>query len=143
MAAAQFVLGLCVGSLKALQLKGATSSGATRILLRVLVRLAAARFVLGLCDGNHCESGEAGRDRGNGRIVVALFKEHSPPYNHCHWVPEKVVSIPATADFTSYAGLAKRGNQLLISSKVRSTLLLVHDLACSPYGDGVHARTPK
>lgn len=82
------------------------------------VLLPVARFVLGLCDGNHCESGEAGRDRGNGRIVVALFMEHSPPRNHCHWVPEKVISIPETAAFTAYAGLAIRGNQLLISSKV-------------------------
>jgi len=84
----------------------------------VPVLLPVARFVLGLCDGNHCESGEAGRDRGNGRIVVALFMEHSPPRNHCHWVPEKVISIPETAGFTAYAGLAIRGNQLLISSKV-------------------------
>ena len=96
------------------------------LLLTVLVRLPAARFVLGLCDGNHCESGEAGRDRGNGRIVVSLFKEFSPPRNHCHWVPEKVISIPATAAFTSYAGLATRGNQLLISSKVRHLRLPVH-----------------
>lgn len=80
--------------------------------------LPAARFVLGLCDGNHCESGEAGRDRGNGRIVIAVFEEFSPPRNHCHWVPQKVISIPATAAFTSYAGLAIRGNLLLISSKV-------------------------
>lgn len=87
--------------------------------------------MLGLCDGNHCESGEAGRDRGNGRIVVSLFKEFSPPRNHCHWVPEKVISIPATAAFTSYAGLATRGNQLLISSKVRRPQLPARDRACS------------
>ena len=111
--------------------------------MTVVVCLAAARFVLGLCDGNHCESGEAGRDRGNGRIVVALFKEHSPPYNHCHWVPEKVISIPATAGFTSYAGLAKRGNQLLISSKVLRPQLLVHDLAYSPSGDAAQATALK
>ena len=101
-------------------------------LLTVLVLLAAARFVLGLCDGNHCESGQAGRDRGNGRIVVSLFKEFSQPRNHCHWVPEKVISIPATAAFTSYAGLATRGNQLLISSKVRRQQLLVLERGYSP-----------
>ena len=34
----------------------------------------ADRFVLGLCDGNHCQSGDIGRERGNGRIVVALYR---------------------------------------------------------------------
>ena len=47
-----------------------------------------------------------------------LRREHSPPHNKCHWIPEKVLSIPARAAFTSYAGLAIRGNYLLISSKV-------------------------
>lgn len=93
--------------------------------------VAADRFVLGLCDGNHCESGEAGRDRGNGRIVVAHFRQYSPPRNHCHWVPEKVISIPATAAFQSYAGLAIRGNQLLISSKVRAPSLNAWNLSIS------------
>ena len=38
------------------------------------MRCAADRFVLGLCDGNHCQSGDIGRERGNGRIVVALYR---------------------------------------------------------------------
>ena len=126
LAAARFVLGLCDGnhceSGKAWHDHEQHMVDTYAIVLTVL-SLAAARFVLGLCDGNHCESGEAGRDRGNGRIVVSLFKEHSPPRNHCHWVPEKVISIPSTAAFLSYAGLATRGNQLLISSKVWHVLL--------------------
>ena len=38
------------------------------------MRCDADRFVLGLCDGNHCQSGDIGRERGNGRIVVALYR---------------------------------------------------------------------
>ena len=47
-----------------------------------------------------------------------LRREHSPPHDKCHWIPQKVLSIPARAAFTSYAGLAIRGNYLLVSSKV-------------------------
>ena len=49
---------------------------------------------------------------------AVLRREHSQPHNKCHWIPEKVLSIPARAAFTSYAGLAIRGKYLLIASKV-------------------------
>ena len=49
---------------------------------------------------------------------VVPRREHSQPHNKCHWIPEKVLSIPARAAFTSYAGLAIRGKYLLIASKV-------------------------
>ena len=47
-----------------------------------------------------------------------LRREHSPPHDKCHWIPQKVLSIPARAAFTSYAGLAIRGKYLLVASKV-------------------------
>ncbi len=75
----------------------------------------ADKFLLGLCDGNHCAGGQHGRDRGNGRIIVSRMKEDS---TRCAWVPEKVISIPATAAFTQYSGIAIRSNRMLIASQV-------------------------
>lgn len=76
----------------------------------------AGKWLLGLCLGNHCATGDLGQDRGNGRIVVSHARQNG---TRCAWVPDRVLSLPATAAFSAYTGLAIRGNQFLIASQVR------------------------
>lgn len=78
--------------------------------------MSADKWLLGLCTGNHCAGDEYGRDRGNGRIVVSRMKEEG---SRCAWVPQKVISIPATAAFSQFSGIAIRRNKILIASQVR------------------------
>jgi hypothetical protein len=91
----------------------------------------AGKWLLGLCNANHCSGGAAGLDRGNGRIIVSLLNETS---TRCAWEPQRVLSIPATAAFSEYTGIAIRGNRLLIASRVGpfhpfAPLCLIHPVA--------------
>ncbi|BDA43497.1 hypothetical protein COCOBI_04-5090 [Coccomyxa sp. Obi] len=79
------------------------------------------KWLLGLCNGNHCSGGEYGRDRGNGRIVVSRMKEDG---SRCAWLPQKVISIPATAAFSQFSGIAIRRNKMLIASQDDSAIWL-------------------
>ncbi len=87
------------------------------IVLTFGIVMAADKWLLGLCTGNHCAGGEYGRERGNGRIVVSRMKEDG---SRCAWMPQKVISIPATAAFSQFSGIAIRRNKMLIASQVGS-----------------------
>jgi len=60
--------------------------------------------------GNYCLGGKAGRDSGNGRMVVAEFNNKKG--DACGWDVVKVVNIPPTADFTDYSDISFRGNKV-------------------------------
>ena len=83
--------------------------------LIVGIAMCADKWLLGLCTGNHCSGGEYGLERGNGRIVVSRMKEDG---SRCAWVPQVVISIPATAAFSQFSGIAIRRNKVLIASQV-------------------------
>lgn len=59
---------------------------------------------MGLCEGNHCKGGAEGKDKGNGRIVLAQLG--STASGECVWETTKIISIPPRADFTDYSAFA-------------------------------------
>lgn len=61
-------------------------------------------FLLGLCEGNHCQGGEEGRDKGNGRIIVSELQWQKDGV--CVWEPVKTIHVPASAYFLDYAAMA-------------------------------------
>ena len=61
-------------------------------------------FILGLCEGNYCVGGSQGREKGNGRLIVA--EERSDDNGDCYWEPTKTLNIPESAFFQDYSGLA-------------------------------------
>eukprot|EP00891_Asterochloris_glomerata_P008263 jgi/Astpho2/8263/fgenesh1_pg.00122_%23_35_t len=91
------------------------------------------QFLLALCEGNHCSGGRRGRDRGNGRILLAQLHSNasstgkSDEGGHhndtdCRWAIQKQLHIPASADFLDYSGMSYRGNTLGIISQEDSAL---------------------
>jgi hypothetical protein len=122
--AAQWLLSLCLG-------KHCASSTQNCRLTPVLACMPrAAQWLLGLCLGNHCATGELGQDRGNGRIVVSHMRQNG---SHCAWVPDRVLSLPGTAAFSAFTGLAIRDNQFLISSQVAGPFVLLLPPLTLPY----------
>jgi hypothetical protein len=66
-------------------------------------------YLLGLCEGNHCREGAAGKEAGNGRIVVMAreeTKEGDDGQNSCRWKTVKTLELPATAAFIDYSAIA-------------------------------------
>jgi hypothetical protein len=63
-------------------------------------------LLLGLCEGNFCAGGSAGRDAGNGRIVVSQLRAGDGEDGACLWVPQKTIEIPPGAAFDDYSGMA-------------------------------------
>ena len=66
-------------------------------------------YLLGLCEGNHCREGAAGKEAGNGRIVVMAreeTKEGDDGENSCRWKTVKTLELPATAAFIDYSAIA-------------------------------------
>jgi len=79
------------------------------------------RILLGLCEGNWCSGGHRGREKGNGKIVVAELVPESA-HDACSWKPIKVIDLPAEIDMTDYAGFAFNGSRVAIVSQEDSTL---------------------
>ena len=66
-------------------------------------------YLLGLCEGNHCREGAAGKEAGNGRIVVMAreeTKEGDDGQNSCRWKTVTTLELPATAAFIDYSAIA-------------------------------------
>jgi len=94
-----------------------------------LVAADGAFRLLGLCEGNHCEGGKRGRDRGHGRLN--LFQHHpvaEPGSDRsaggCVWNISKAIHVPQEADFLDYSavtvhddGDAPRSYKIAISSQ--------------------------
>ena len=62
-----------------------------------------------------------------------LRREHSQPHNKCHWIPEKVLSIPARAAFTLLCG---SGHQRELSPRLLQGNPLVQLPAALPGDTG-------
>ncbi len=60
-------------------------------------------YMLGLCEGNYCLGGSQGADPGNGRIVVSQLEFFA---DGCVWKPQKTITIPISAYFADYSGMA-------------------------------------
>ena len=66
-------------------------------------------YLLGLCEGNHCREGAAGKEAGNGRIVVMAreeTKEGDDGQNSCRWKTVTTLELPPTAAFIDYSAIA-------------------------------------
>ncbi len=80
-----------------------------------VVRRKGKQYLLGLCEGNHCEGGDKGRDKGHGLIQVFERKEDS-------WKHIGQIELPKEVDFEDYAAIAIRGKQVAIVSQSMSAL---------------------
>jgi hypothetical protein len=77
-------------------------------------------IVLGLCEGNFCAESSRGRERGNG-VIVAL-RQVIAEDGSCNWTSVRQISIPSTAAFEDYSGIAlnHESGQLIVSSQENS-----------------------
>ncbi|MCP3870201.1 MAG: hypothetical protein GY703_19325 [Gammaproteobacteria bacterium] len=80
-----------------------------------VVRYKGDLLLLALCEGNHCEAGDEGRDKGHGRIQ--LFKKKKGSWKHIG-----KIKLPEEIDFEDYADIAIRGKQVAIVSQASSAL---------------------
>jgi hypothetical protein len=62
-------------------------------------------YLLAACEGNWCEGGRRGRDRGNGKVAVLEFVPGTPE-EPCSWQVVKTLDIPPAAAFLDYSDLA-------------------------------------
>ena len=74
-------------------------------------------YLMASCEGNYCEGGRRGRERGHGKIVVLEFDPGtgSPGGDpdadddgraHCGWRAVKTLDMPRAAAFTDYSDIA-------------------------------------
>eukprot|EP00884_Botryococcus_braunii_P015913 jgi/Botrbrau1/3004/Bobra.0070s0003.1 len=63
-------------------------------------------YVLSLCEGNHCEGGKRGREKGNGRIAVTQRVQGTGP---CKYTCVKMINIPGEEDEAYFTGLFGNG----------------------------------
>jgi hypothetical protein len=64
-------------------------------------------YLLAACEGNWCEGGRRGRDRGHGKIAVLEFVPAARGGGEpCSWRVAKTLDIPPAAAFTDYSDLA-------------------------------------
>jgi len=89
-------------------------------------------FVLGLCEGNHCKAGSAGKDKGNGKIVVM---KRNMTQSGCLWQTVRKIDIPTTAQFEDYSAITieQTGWKVAISSQA-SGLVWVGKMSTSANG---------
>jgi hypothetical protein len=71
--------------------------------------------LLGLCEGNHCRSGDAGREPGGGRLQV--FDENGDGWRHSGTIP-----LPIGVAFTDYAGVSINDGRVAVVSQESSAL---------------------
>eukprot|EP00887_Chlorella_sp_A99_P005129 scaffold25.g5129.t1 len=74
------------------------------------VQTAGGPRLLGLCEGNYCKGGSAGRDPGNGRVVVAAYNASGGGDAGCEWDVERVIELPPQAAFADYSAFAINKN---------------------------------
>lgn len=77
-------------------------------------------FLLALCEGNRCKGGDAGKQKGHGRIQ--LFQRVDQEWTH-----KGRIKLPPTVRFTDYASLDISGNRVAILSQ-QSARLWIGDL---------------
>mmetsp|Transcript_17408 Transcript_17408/g.40686 ORF Transcript_17408/g.40686 Transcript_17408/m.40686 type:complete len:407 (-) Transcript_17408:59-1279(-) len=65
-------------------------------------------YMLGLCEGNFCAQGEKGKEKGNGRIVIAQKEVNKDVEAGCMWATRKILEIPPSADFQDYSAISMK-----------------------------------
>eukprot|EP00922_Rhytidocystis_sp_ex-Travisia-forbesii_P054005 GHVS01080133.1.p1 GENE.GHVS01080133.1~~GHVS01080133.1.p1 ORF type:complete len:391 (+),score=76.98 GHVS01080133.1:55-1227(+) len=76
-------------------------------------------YLLGLCEGNHCQGGRKGTQKGNGRMVLMKRAEVN---NKCIWETVKVLQLPTEIAFDDYSSVARLGTAIAITSQEESML---------------------
>lgn len=72
-------------------------------------------YLLGLCEGNHCEGSKGrGKDKGNGRMVVAKLVEDSAG---CTWETQKVVKLPPYFKDYSDMDIHEESGRIVVTSQ--------------------------
>eukprot|EP00485_Elphidium_margaritaceum_P005044 CAMPEP_0202694724 /NCGR_PEP_ID=MMETSP1385-20130828/8513_1 /ASSEMBLY_ACC=CAM_ASM_000861 /TAXON_ID=933848 /ORGANISM="Elphidium margaritaceum" /LENGTH=623 /DNA_ID=CAMNT_0049350623 /DNA_START=26 /DNA_END=1897 /DNA_ORIENTATION=- len=83
-----------------------------------IIEIDGVRYFLALCEGNHCRKSDAGRDAGNGRVVLFEFQaltlnsSTDSQYQYlmdmgvdCLYPTVNVFELPSYINFTDYAGM--------------------------------------
>jgi len=94
-------------------------------------------FLLGLCEGNHCNTGDIGKEHGHGMMVIMELDQGEGPPNTfkdgylqetstCRWKTLRTVNLPSVAFFEDYSDVARRGDVIVISSQASSSLLFAN-----------------
>jgi len=92
-------------------------------------------YILGLCEGNHCDFGKRGREKGNGKLVLMQRELGTGPENvfrqgqftelsddPCVYKTIGVYDLPSSADFLDYSDIARRGDKIAFTSQESSAL---------------------
>jgi hypothetical protein len=74
-------------------------------------------YVLALCEGNRCQGGRTGKQKGHGRIQV--FQRVTRGWQHVH-----TIKLPTAVRFTDYASLDIRDRQVAVLSQQSSQVWL-------------------
>lgn len=86
-------------------------------------------YMLGLCEGNFCREGNAGKDRGHGRVVLMkkVLGEFSGGHK-CQWKTVRTMTIPESAFFQDYSALAveQSTGRVAITSQENSQVWISH-----------------
>jgi uncharacterized protein YjiK len=87
-----------------------------------IIYLPEKELLLALCEGNWCEGGKRGRDRGHGKIVVSKLTRDA---GECSWDVVDMLDVPQMADFQDYSAMAIREGKMAILSQEDAALALV------------------
>ena len=85
-------------------------------------------YILGLCEGNHCKEGDAGKDKGNGKVVIMQINEEVSDEQkslgfQCVLRTRRTMSVPESAFFQDYSALSINENgDVAITSQEESQL---------------------
>jgi hypothetical protein len=96
-------------------------------------------YLLGLCEGNHCREGDAGKERGNGKIIV-MRKEATKaaaPFlgYYCVWKTVREIAIPKAVHFKDYSAISINAKgRIAITSQEDSRVWLG---ALTHYSNGI------
>eukprot|EP00916_Digyalum_oweni_P014945 GHVL01024428.1.p1 GENE.GHVL01024428.1~~GHVL01024428.1.p1 ORF type:complete len:408 (+),score=72.87 GHVL01024428.1:1047-2270(+) len=77
------------------------------------------RLVIGLCEGNYCDSGHRGQDKGHGELVVMKREENK---EGCYYKTLHKLKLPAVANFIDYSAISIFENSIAITSQESASL---------------------
>jgi hypothetical protein len=72
-------------------------------------------YVLALCEGNKCQSGDKGRQPGNGRVQV--FEKTKK-----RWAHTDTIKLPKSVEFVDYSGMSLDNDRFAVVSQENSML---------------------
>mmetsp|Transcript_48488 Transcript_48488/g.113491 ORF Transcript_48488/g.113491 Transcript_48488/m.113491 type:complete len:399 (+) Transcript_48488:62-1258(+) len=82
-------------------------------------------YLVGLCEGNWCRENDKGKEKGNGRLVIAEKKTSKDAHFGCVWETKKEIKIPSTAYFTDYSAIAMKPDGTTVISSQESSQLWI------------------